>query len=113
MKIKKNDTVKIITGKDTGKTGKVLKVLRSAKSADKHRLVVDGLNLRYKHIRPKRSGEKGQRIMFPFAIAASSVALVCPKCNKTTRLRHKVLAHAPETSREKIQRICTKCGLVI
>ena len=113
MKIKKGDTVKILTGKDKGKTGKVLKVIISAKAKDKHKAVVEGLNLRYKHIRPRRAGEKGQRIMFPFALNISNLALVCPKCDKATRVIYKVLAKAPETSREKRQRICKKCGVVI
>ena len=113
MKIKRNDTVKILIGKDKGKTGKVLKVLQSSKSKDKNKVVIEGLNLRYKHVRPKRSGEKGQRIMFPFAINISNVALVCPKCNKPTRVSYKVLETAPETSREKRQRLCKKCNAVI
>jgi large subunit ribosomal protein L24 len=113
MKIKKGDTVKILTGKDKGKTGKVLKVIVSAQAKDKHKAVVEGLNLRYKHIRPRRAGEKGQRIMFPFALNISNLALVCPKCNKTTRVSYKVLEKASETSREKRQRICRKCGVII
>ena len=113
MKIKRNDTVKILIGKDKGKTGKVLKVLKSTKSKNKDKVVVEGLNLRYKHIRPKRDGEKGQRIMFPFALSISNAALVCPKCGKATRIGYKVLDKAPETSREKRQRICKKCGAVI
>lgn len=113
MKIKRNDTVKILVGKDKGKTGKVLKVLHSAKGKDQDRVVVEGLNLKYKHVRPKRGGEKGQRIMFPFAISLSNIALVCPKCNKPTRLGYKVLDKAPETTREKRQRICKKCQAVV
>ena len=113
MKIKKNDTVKILSGKDKGKTGKVLKVLRSVKSSNQDQAVVEGLNLRYKHMKAKRQGEKGQRIMFPFPINISNMALVCPKCDKPVRVSYKVLAKAPETSREKKQRICKKCGAVI
>lgn len=114
MKIKKNDTVKILTGKDKGKTGKVLKVIISPISKDKDKVVVEGLNLRYKHIRPKSSGgEKGQRIMFPFALSASNVQLICSKCGKAARAGYKVLAKAPETSREKRQRICKKCKAII
>lgn len=113
MKIKKNDTVKILSGKDKGKTGKVLKVLLSTKANNKNKIVVDGLNLRYKHVKGKREGEKGQRIMFPCPISVSKAALVCPKCNATVRVAYKVLAQAPETSREKKQRICKKCEAVI
>jgi large subunit ribosomal protein L24 len=113
MKIKKGDTVKILMGKDKGKTGKVLKIIVSAQGKDKSKAVVEGLNLRYKHIRPRQSGEKGQRIMFPFALNISNLALVCPKCGKTTRVSYKVLDKAPETTRERRQRICKKCGAVI
>ncbi len=113
MKIKRNDTVKILSGKDKGKTGKVLKVLLSSQSKDKARVVVEGLNLRYKHIKARRQGEKGQRIMFPAPLSVSKVALVCPKCGKTTRVGYKVLEQKLETTREKKQRICKKCGSVI
>ena len=113
MKIKKNDTVKILNGKDKGKTGKVLKVLKSVKSGKQNRIVVEGLNLRFKHTKAKREGEKGQRGMFPFPLSVSKVALVCPKCGESVRVAHKVLAQAPETSREKKQRICKKCQAVI
>lgn len=113
MKIKRNDTVKILVGKDKGKTGKVLKVLHSSKDKTMNRVVVEGLNLRYKHVRPKRGGEKGQRVMFPFAVSLSNVALVCPKCNKPTRVGCKVIGKTLETTREKSQRICKKCNSVI
>ena len=113
MKIKRNDTVKLLIGKDKGKTGKVLKILLSSNSTEQNRVVVEGLNLRYKHIRAKREGEKGQRVMFPFALNVSNIALVCPKCGKTTRVSYKVLAKKVETSREKKQRICKKCGSLI
>ncbi len=114
MKIKTNDTVKILVGKDKGKTGKVLKVLITHNSVNnKDRVIVEGLNLRYKHTRPRREGEKGQRILFPFPIHVSNVALVCPKCGKTTRVAYKILAKTTETSREKKQRICKKCQAVI
>ena len=113
MHLKKNDTVKILSGKDKGKTGKILKILKSAQSKDRHMAVVEGLNLRYKHIRPKRTGEKGQRIMFPFAINISNLSLVCPKCGKATRVGYKSFDQALETTKEKKQRICKKCQAVI
>lgn len=108
MKLKKDDQIKILAGKDKGKTGKVLQLLTSA-----NKLVVDGLNLKYKHIRPKKAGEKGQRIMFPAPMNASNVMLICPKCNKTIRISYKVSTAKTETSREKKQRICRKCGVVL
>jgi len=59
MKIKKNDNVKIIAGKDKGKTGKVAQVF-----PQHNKVVVEGLNVRFKHMRPKRQNEKGQRIEY-------------------------------------------------
>lgn len=113
MKIRRHDTVKILNGKDKGKTGKVLKILVSSVSKDKNKLVVEGLNLRYKHTRARRAGEKGQRVMFPFPIFLSQVALLCPKCGQATRVGMKVLDKTPETTREIRQRVCKKCSNVI
>jgi large subunit ribosomal protein L24 len=105
--IKKGDTVKILTGKDKGKTGKVSQILTGS-----NKVVIEGLNLRYKHLRSKNEKEKGQKIMFPAPINSSSVMLVCPKCNKTTRTAHKLLEKT-ELKRERKQRICKHCQAVI
>lgn len=107
MKIRKGDTVKILTGKDKGKTGKVLHILTKA-----NKVSVEGLNLKYKHVRPKKGGEKGQRIMFPAAIPASNAMLVCPKCGQAARAGYKALSQKSDTNREKKQRICKKCNAV-
>ena len=107
MKIKKGDNVKILKGKDNNKTGKILQVLQSEK---KTRIVVEGLNLKYKHLRPKRGGEKGQRIMFPSPMDISNVQLVCPKCGKPTRVGFKIREGRSEISKEKKNRICKKCN---
>ena len=72
MHIKKNDKVKILTGKDKGKVGKVLQVLPK-----EGKVSIEGLNLLIKHLRPQKRGEKGQRIEFPAFINISNVALVC------------------------------------
>ncbi len=106
MNIKKNDKVEILTGKDKGKTGKVLQVLASSK-----RVSVEGLNLLIKHLRPNRSGEKGQRIEFPSFINLSNVALVCPKCGKKTRVSYKIVK--TEGVKDKKFRACKKCGETI
>ena len=98
MKIKKGDKVQIKTGKDRVKSdkkgekstksnqGKVMQILVS-----KGKVIVEGLNLRYKHVKPKKEGEKGQRIQFPAPMNVENVMLVCPKCNKTTRIGYKIL----------------------
>ncbi len=102
MKIKKGDKVKIIAGKDKGKEGKVLQVM-----PDKEKVVVEGLNLLIKHVKPRRAGEKGQRIQFPAPFHISNVMLVCPKCNKPTRVGYKILEN------KKKVRVCKKCKEII
>jgi len=98
MKIKKGDQVLIISGKDRGRKGKVLEVL-----SKENRVVVEGINIKKKHVRPKRSGEKGQIVQLPGPIHASNVKLICKNCGKPTRLGFKIEAG------KKI-RICKKCG---
>lgn len=85
MKIKKGDKVKVLAGKDKGKTGKILQVLTKD-----NKVVVEGVNLHYKNARPRRQGEKGQKIQFPASLNASNVALIDPKTNKPTRVGYKI-----------------------
>jgi len=87
MNLKKGDNVQIITGKDKGKRGKIVRVV-----ADKNQVVVEGLNLRIRHARGRREGEKGQRIEFAAPLNASNVMVVDSRTNKTTRLGSKKLA---------------------
>lgn len=98
MKIKKNDTVKMLAGKDRNKTGKVLNVFPK-----EEKVVVEGLNTIKKHSKPRREGEKGQRVELPRKVTVSNVLLICPKCGKGTRVGFKVV-------REEKHRICKKCG---
>ena len=102
MNIKKNDKVLILTGKDRGKKGKVLQVLPQRK-----KVVVEGLNLILKHVRPKKQNEKGQRIQFPSPMDLSNIILICPKCSKRTRVGYKRLEN------KKKVRVCRKCREVI
>jgi large subunit ribosomal protein L24 len=97
MKIKSGDKVIMLAGKDKGKSGKVMQVM-----TEDDRIVVEGLNLMIKHQKPRKSGEKGQRIQFPGAVKISKTALVCPKCGKPTRVGYKV-------EDKKKSRICKKC----
>ena len=97
MKINKNDQVLIILGKDRGRKSKVIESLPRER-----RIVVEGINLRKKHIRPKKSGEKGQIVAMPTPINVSSVKLVCSKCKKATRIGYKIEGG-------KKYRICKKC----
>ena len=97
MKIKKNDQVKILSGKDRGKTGKVLRVF-----AAEDKVIVEGANIVKKHVRPRKEGEKGQRIELPGKTDISNVMLVCPKCGKAARVGYKV-------SEKNKFRICKQC----
>lgn len=106
MKIKKNDKVKIIAGKDKGKTGKVLQVFSSTNRAS-----VEGLNLLVKHLRPNRRGEKGQRVEFPAPLDISNLLLVCPKCNKPAKVGYKLVEG--EGKLRKKYRVCKKCEQTI
>ncbi|MDD4271520.1 MAG: 50S ribosomal protein L24 [Patescibacteria group bacterium] len=109
MKIKKGDKVKILTGKDKGKIGKVLQVFQSANRAS-----IEGLNLLVKHMRPRKQGEKGQRIEFPAPINLSNVILVCSKCDKPTRVAYKYLEVTKNNvKRKKKVRVCKKCKQVM
>ncbi|HPI67494.1 MAG TPA: 50S ribosomal protein L24 [bacterium] len=110
MKIKKGDQVKILAGKDRGKSGKILQIINHSTTSAK--VIVEGLNLRFKHLRPKRGGEKGQRIMFPAPLDISKVQLVCPRCGKNTRIAYRLITDG-ELAKEKKQRLCKKCQSVI
>ncbi|PIR02074.1 MAG: 50S ribosomal protein L24 [Candidatus Nealsonbacteria bacterium CG_4_9_14_0_2_um_filter_37_38] len=98
MKIKKGDQILIISGKERGRTGKVLEALPG-----KQRIVVEGINIRKKHVRPKRSGEKGQIVQLPAPIHISNVKLICKNCKNPTRVGYKIVEG-------KKYRICKKCG---
>jgi large subunit ribosomal protein L24 len=101
MKIKKGDKIKMLSGKDKGKTGKVLQVVKAEKRAS-----VEGLNLLIKHLRPRREGEKGQKVEFPALVSMSKLILVCPKCQKETRVEYKLV----NTDKgNKKYRQCKKC----
>lgn len=102
MKIKKGDKIKVLSGKDKGKTGKVLQVY-----TEKNKISAEGVNLLFKNIRPKKQGEKGQRIQFPAPINVSNVILVCPRCSQSVRPGSKVLENKSKV------RICKKCKEII
>jgi len=97
MKIKKGDTVLIISGKDRGRKAKVIEALPK-----QGRLLIEGINLRKKHVKPKKSGEKGQIVETPAPLNASDVKLICPKCGKAVRVEYKIEG-------KKKYRICKKC----
>ncbi|TSC72375.1 MAG: large subunit ribosomal protein L24 [Parcubacteria group bacterium Gr01-1014_70] len=101
MKIHKGDNVKVLTGKDRGKTGKVLRAIPA-----RDRLVVDGVHLLKRHVRARRAGQKGEIVQFASPMHVSNVALVCTSCGKPTRAGFLVEG-------EKKIRVCKKCGVEI
>ncbi|OGY92050.1 MAG: 50S ribosomal protein L24 [Candidatus Komeilibacteria bacterium RIFCSPLOWO2_02_FULL_48_11] len=103
MKIKKGDNVKILAGKDKGKSGKVAQVFPKF-----NRVSVAGINISYKHLRSQRRGQAGQRIEFPSPLALDNVALVCPHCGQATRV-----AITSESKDSKKTRKCKKCQAAI
>ncbi len=98
MKIKKGDTVLVISGKWRGKVGKVLRAFPR-----EFKVLVEGVNIVKKHQRPKRAGEKGQIVEISKPIPVSKVKLICPSCKKATKVGYKI------EGEEKF-RICKKCG---
>lgn len=102
MQIKKGDIVYVTTGKDSGKKGKVLRVLPT-----ENRIVVEGINRVKKHQKPNRSIPQGGILRIESPLNASNVMIVCGKCNKPTRVGHKVLSN-----QEKV-RFCKHCGEVL
>jgi len=102
MKIKKGDLVQVLSGKDKGKRGRVLRV-----SPKKNKVVVEGINLFYKHVKPRREGEKGQRIQVPVPLQISKVGFVCPKCSRAVKVGYKILADGKKV------RWCRKCKEII
>ena len=101
--IRKNDTVLIITGKDRGKRGRVLKVL-----PDKNRLIVEGMNLIKRHTRPNPGKNiKGGIVEREASLHASNAQLVCPECGAQTRVGRKILGDGRKV------RVCRKCEGVV
>jgi len=90
----------VISGKDKGKQGKIIKVL-----PNNEKVIVENINLKKKHQRPKTGGKKGEKIEVPRPIPSSTAALICKNCGKPTRIGFRILPDG-----KKI-RICKKCGL--
>ncbi len=107
MNIKKNDNVKIIAGKDKGKSGKVIQVF-----SESGRASVEGCNLLIKHLRPQKNGEKGQRVEFAAPLNMSNLMLICPKCNKPTRVGHLLIKGEDGRKGSKV-RVCVKCKVSV
>ena len=98
MSIRKDDTVIVLSGKDKGKQGKVLGTVPS-----EAKVVVEGINMVTCHVKPRKQGETGGIVQREAAMYASKVQVVCPKCNKGTRIAHKI-------ENGKKTRVCKHCG---
>ena len=92
MKIKKNDTVVVLSGKDKGKQGKVLSTMHTV-----GKVLVEGVNMADVHVQPNRQGQEGGIIRKSIPIRASKVMVVCPKCGKPTRCGYKILEDGSKT----------------
>jgi large subunit ribosomal protein L24 len=100
--IRKNDTVVVTTGKDSGKRGRVLRVLTA-----KNRVVVEGVNIVKRHTKPNpQRNIKGGIVEREGALHASNVQIVCSECGKMTRVGHRIQG-------DRKVRICRKCEGVI
>jgi large subunit ribosomal protein L24 len=86
MSIKTGDTVQVLTGDDRGKRGKVLRVAPRL-----GKLVVEGVNRVYKHVKPNRRNPQGGRLSKEMPVDVSNVALICPQTNKPTRVGIRIL----------------------
>jgi large subunit ribosomal protein L24 len=102
LSIKKNDTVKVLAGKDKGKTGKVLKVFPSDKRA-----IVQGINFAVKHQRRSKQDDQGGIMHKEAPINIANLAVVCKGCNQPTRVGMDILS-----DRSKV-RFCRKCKEVL
>jgi len=98
MKLKKGDTVKVLSGNDKGKTGEVLTIMPKD-----NKIIVKDVNIRKKATKPRKAGEEGGIIAPEHPVNASIVAVVCPKCGKASKIGYKV------TEDSKV-RFCKNCG---
>ena len=101
MNIKKGDTDQVLSENDKGKTGEVLEVIPKT-----NRVIVKGVNIRKKHVKPRKQGEEGGIVSVECSLHSCKVNVVCPKCNKATRIAVK------KEGKEKV-RLCKKCGATI
>ncbi len=102
IRLKKNDLVEVITGKEKGKTGKVLKVLR-----EKNQVLVEKVNVIKRHTRPSPTTGQGGIVEKEAGLNVSKVKLICPKCATATRF------HLTKTGEGKKVRVCLKCKELI
>ena len=101
LNIKTGDTVIVLSGKDKGKQGKVIKTFPAKGTA-----IVEGIAVTAHHTKPRKQGDNGGIVKAEGAMYASKVQIVCPKCGKAVRVAHKI-------DGDKKVRVCTKCGATL
>jgi len=101
MRLKKGDNVKILSGKDRGKTGVVMRALPGGE-----KIVIENINIFKKRSKPKKQGEKGQMVLVPRPLTASKVMLICSSCKEPTRVGSRL-------DGAKKVRYCKKCKATI
>jgi len=82
LKVKKNDTIVVLAGRDKGKQGKVTQVF-----PEEGMEVAEGINLRVKHLKARSGGQAGSKVQYAAPLGASKVMVICPQCGKPTRVR--------------------------
>jgi large subunit ribosomal protein L24 len=98
LHVKKGDTVVVVSGDDKGRKGEVLET-----SPKEGKVIVKGVNIVTRHVKPRKQGEQGGIVKVEGAMYASKVQLYCPKCDKGVRVKHTVVDG-------KKVRVCAKCG---
>ena len=98
MKLRKGDNVIVLSGNDKGKTGEILEIIPSTQ-----KVIVKGVNIRKKHVKPRKAGEEGGIIPSEYPIHSSKVNVVCPKCGKASKIGYII-------EDGKKVRVCKKCG---
>ncbi len=101
MKLHKGDLVKIVTGKDNGKTGKIERVFTK-----ENKVLVEGVNQFKRHVKARQQGQTSEIVTITKPLSLASVALICPKCKEQTRVGYAI-------NKDTKQRICKKCGAEI
>lgn len=102
MKFKVKDTVKITAGKDKGKQGKIKQVLPRL-----DKVVVAGMSLYKKHLKPRQTGGRGQIIERERPLPTANIALICPQCRQPTRVGYRLNKNGHK------QRFCRKCQAIL
>jgi large subunit ribosomal protein L24 len=100
--VKKDDSVYVLSGKDAGKTGKVLKVFPVT-----GRVIVEGVNMSVKHQKPRGRYQQGGILHQEAPVSSSNVMVVCSKCKRPSKMGHKVMANGDKV------RVCKACGAEI